>query len=477
MAESYTIPNGDFSSMETISTLSITSRNLHLPLQIGVVEYLPEHQKLKIPAALGMSWTPTNPTLCQTHPTLYSRFWKVASMSCTDLKSLLKTINTTSFLKIREVVDGLEMIMAPSSERPTTLWETIEEVSDETFGFLSRVLQFNCDIRDFGYLLTENATVTDSAWCSNVENVTSSRLHNKLKPYTLHMIAALNLGSVGDYPLGAWVRAYGLGVGIYPARGSTFKTEAVSTTKLPSMEDEADVLAFQQSYEEVLENLCLNILAVFGLLHLSKDKTYVRGDEYMSRICNSYLETLKTPDTSNVLMTNHKECLLRVSPHPFGIAQTYWLAKVMCKHQLIMPSLARRYNLPTPPPVQRIIVILEAAREWENLPAARDVLEMFSYNLSRLKTQEVAIKEAPPRYSDFCRFHGCGEKKIEMSSKVLADVMALMPATYGFAMVAHVSKDGKKKEGIALARCLKSVERDMKFVGDFWKKMWRDKLQ
>ena len=170
-------------------------------------------------------------------------------MPYTEIESLVKTIHTTTVQKIREVVDGLEM-MTPSSERPT--WETMEEDSDEMFGNLSKVLQFNCDIRDFGYLLTENATVTDSAWCSNVDNVSSARLRIKLKPYTLHMIAALNLGSVGDYPLRAWVRAYGLGVGIYPALGSAFKTEAVCTTKLPSTDDEADVLAFQQSYEEVL---------------------------------------------------------------------------------------------------------------------------------------------------------------------------------------------------------------------------------
>nr|VDD47473.1 unnamed protein product [Brassica oleracea] len=49
--------------MEAISGLSITSRNLHLPVQGVSVEYLPEHQKLKIPAALGMSWTTTIPTL------------------------------------------------------------------------------------------------------------------------------------------------------------------------------------------------------------------------------------------------------------------------------------------------------------------------------------------------------------------------------------------------------------------------------
>ncbi|CAH8386209.1 unnamed protein product [Eruca vesicaria subsp. sativa] len=430
MAESYTIPNIDELSdgcMKSISSLSITSRNLHLPEQCVSVEYLPDHQKLKISAALGMSWSPTIPSLCQTHPTLYSRFWKVASMSYTEIKSLVKNINTTTARKIREVVDGLEMI-TPSSERPT--WETTEADSDETFCKLSKVLQFNC------------------------ESVTLEIL-----PYTLRMIAALNLHSVGGYPLGAWVRAYALGIGIYPSLGSAFKTEAVCTTKLPSTYDEADVLAFQQSYKEVIENLCLNILAVFGLLHLSKDKTYVNGDAYMSRICNSYLETLKTPDTASMMLTNHKECLLRIAPHPFGIAQTYWLAKVMYKHQLIMPSLVTRYNLPTPPPVQRIIVINEAVREWENLPEAREVLEMFSDNLSRLKTQELAIKEAPPRYSDLYRFYGC-EEKITMPDKVLADVKTLMPATYGFAMVAHVSKDGKKKDGIALARCLKSVERD-----------------
>lgn len=52
----------------------------------------------------------------------------------------------------------------------------------------------------------------------------------------------------------------------------------------------------------------------------------------------------------------------------------------------------------------------------------------------------------------------------------------LLPDTYGFAMVAHGSKDGNKNDGIALARCLKSVERDMKFICNIWK-MWKNKLQ
>lgn len=314
-------------------------------------------------------------------------------------------------------------MMTPVSERPNR-WETTEADSDETFSILSKILQFNCDIRDFGYLLTEDATVTDTAWSNNVENVPLVRLQNKLKPYTMQMIAALNHGSAGNNPLGGWIRAYGLGIGIYPARGSVFKVEAVYTTRMPSTDDETAVLAFEQSYGEILMSLCLNILAVFGLLHLSKDKTYVRGDENMNRIGNSYLESLKIPDTVNMMMTKHKECLLRIAPHPFGLAQTYWLAKVMFKHQLLMPSLADRFNHATPPPVQRIMVILEAAREWENMPAGKDVLEMFSDKLARLRTWEIAIKEAPPRFSDLYRFYGC-EEKMEISGEIRDDVQAL----------------------------------------------------
>ncbi|VVA96306.1 unnamed protein product [Arabis nemorensis] len=65
-------------------------------------------------------------------------------------------------------------------------------------------------------------------------SVPGVRLQNKLKPYTLLMIVALNHGSVGNCPLGGWIRAYGLGIGIYPSRGSAFKAEAVYTTKMPS---------------------------------------------------------------------------------------------------------------------------------------------------------------------------------------------------------------------------------------------------
>ncbi|CAL9219406.1 unnamed protein product [Arabidopsis halleri] len=468
------LSDGDFDlSYEAISSLLITSKNSHLPLpEQGVsVEYLPESQKLQIPAAMGMSWTPTNTKLCETNPTLYSRFWKVASMSYTEIEALVKTKTPATF---REAIDGLEM-MTPVSERPTWLDTTTEADADATFGNLSKVLQFNCDIRDFGYLLTENATVTDTAWSNNVENVPSARLQNKLKPYTLRMIAALNLAPVGNYPLGGWIRAYGLGVGIYPSCGSAFQVEAVYTTKMPSTDDETAAVAFEQSYGEILMNLCLNILAIFGLFHLRKDKTYVKGNKTLNGIANSYLETLKIADTENMMMTNHKKCLVHIAPHPFGIAQTYWLAKVMYKHQLLMPLLAS-FHYTTPPRVQRIMVILSAAREWENLPAGQDVLEMFSDKLARLKTQEIAIKEAPPRYSDLYRFYGC-EKKMEISGEIWSDVIALMPATYGFAMVAHVSEDGKKKDGIALARCVMNVERDMKKGGIFWKKLWRSKLQ
>ncbi|KAG7575817.1 hypothetical protein ISN45_Aa03g002680 [Arabidopsis thaliana x Arabidopsis arenosa] len=314
-------------SDEAISSLLITSKNSRLPLpEQGVsVEYLPESQKLQIPAAMGMSWTPTNTKLCETNPTLYSRFWKVASMSYTEIEALVKTKTPTT---VREAIDGLEM-MTSVSERPTWWDTTTEADADPTFGNLSKVLQFNCDIRDFGYLLTENATVTDTAWSNNVENVPSARLENKLKPYTLQMVAALNLASVGNYPLGGWIRAYGLGVGIYPSCGSAFQVEAVYTTKMPSTDDKTAVVAFDQSYGEILMNLCLNILAIFGLFHLRKDKTYVRGNKNLNGIANSYLDTLKIADTENMMMTNHKKCLVHIAPHPFGIAQTYWLAKVM----------------------------------------------------------------------------------------------------------------------------------------------------
>lgn len=284
-------------------------------------------------------------------------------MSYTEIEALVKTKTTTTAPAIREVIDGLEL-MTPVSERPSWWDTTVDADADVTFGNLSKILQFNCDIRDFGYLFTENATVTDTAWSNNVENVPQTRLQNKLKPYTLHMIAALNHGTVGNNPLGGWIRAYGLGVGIYPSRGSAFKVEAVYTTKMPSTNEVTVVVAFEQSYGEILMNLCLNILAIFGLFHLRKDNTFVRGNKNMNRIAKSYLETLKTADTENMMMTNQMECLVRIAPHPFGLAQTYWLAKVMYKHQLLMPSLVPLFHYATPPSVQRIMVILSAAREW-----------------------------------------------------------------------------------------------------------------
>ncbi|KAL0848720.1 hypothetical protein Bca101_021967 [Brassica carinata] len=92
------------------------------------------------------------------------------------------------------VIHGLE-IMTPSSERPTTLLETAEADLYEMFGRLSKVLR---SIDFATLLLILHGAMT-------LRMFLQLFLHKKLKPYTLHMIAALNLGSVGDCPLGAWV--------------------------------------------------------------------------------------------------------------------------------------------------------------------------------------------------------------------------------------------------------------------------------
>ena len=50
---------------------------------------------------------------------------------------------------------------------------------------------------------------------------------------------------------------------IYPFQGNMLKSKTVCTIKLPSTDDEADVLAFDQSYKDILEN---NILSAFALI-------------------------------------------------------------------------------------------------------------------------------------------------------------------------------------------------------------------
>lgn len=107
-----------------------------------------------------------------------------------------------------------------------------------------------------------------------------------------------------------------------------------------------------------------NILSMFGLFHLSKDHTFRKGNTNMHKIGNSYVKMLRVGTNQATVdsMLANKEIIVRIAPHPFGLAQTYWLAHAMHCYGFLYTTLATRINS-FPPPVKRLMLVDAAVSE------------------------------------------------------------------------------------------------------------------
>ncbi|KAL5101059.1 hypothetical protein RYX36_005386 [Vicia faba] len=111
--------------------------------------------------------------------------------------------------------------------------------------------------------------------------------------------------------------------------------------------------------------ICLNVLALLGLLHLNKDRTFCTNDDNMNRECTSWLNTLHTITTKTMQnkILKQKEELCRITALPVGLAHTYGRAQVLGKRtNMLPPHLALRLDV-SPPPVQRIMIVDSSQRD------------------------------------------------------------------------------------------------------------------
>lgn len=480
VAEVNVLEDGDltYGNVADIILTGINGR-AGLPEQTVRVEYLRNDQKLIIPAALGMSWLAAadDRAFVPSNNQLRARYLKVATMTYQDLTDMMD--DAANAAAVRQLVDALETV--ERAERyvvwSETNWLTQEGTvdrnqSDILFTLVSKALQFNCDIRDYGYLLTAEGTLQDATW-DNEATLTQARLRIKLHPYTMQSIAALNMQPCGEYALGAWVRAYGLAFGMYPAKGSQTMDESTFTTRMPTAANLGLVRQFERSYQDLLVPICGNVLAIFGLLHLNKDHTFRSGDATMDRVGTSFLQTLRTSATTQMLETmgTNKEVILRTAAHPFGLGQTYWLARAMFRTHRLMPALAIRIDT-APPPVQRILIVHAAVAEWTGMPIGNAINEAFQPTIQSIADFVATIKASPPSFSDLHRLYGIPAKTATPDT-VKNAANAMMPIVYGFAMTCHCD-DAQKKDGLALAMSMDNVVRDAKGMAMMWKGAWEN---
>lgn len=470
-------------SAASLQALVLTHINgsAKLPEQQVIVEYLKRDQRLMIPSALGMSIHEEAIGRCQGVALLRERYLKLQSRTYAQLCTFI-TGNATP-IQIREAVDNLEL---PVQRMRKVDWLSpewfvrpdgrLDEPSRATsvFAFISQRLQFNCDIRDFGFLLTPLGSTTDGAFLS-VSGVTEARLSFGLQAFTHQSIAALNYVPVGSYGLTAWARAYGVSIGLLPDVASRTVPEYSFTASQPPAASLTAIVDYQKSFERNMPTVCLNIIAMFGLLHLNKDHTYKTDDIAMERIGASYMNTLRTGVEENITdeMSRNKESVLRTCAHPFGLGQTYWLAQAMAKYNLLMAPLAIRSDI-CPPPVQRLMIVEAAASEWNGLPVGRQISGLYYNELEIIRQEILRVRQCPPAFSNLHNLYGCPQQD-EIGAEAEVAIKTLMPAVFGYVNVTHVS-ERNERDGLAHAQSLKNVERESKGMVIAWKTAWEKYL-
>jgi hypothetical protein len=218
-------------------------------------------------------------------------------------------------------------------------------------------------------------------------------------------------------------------------------------------------------------SMSMNILAMFGVFHLNKDHTYRTGDNDMERIGRSYLNTLRTISSSDIvtLLYNNQLDVVRTAPHPFGLAQTYWLFRVMHRENFLAAPLAIRNDV-RPPPLSRLEVVNAAKKEWTNLPIGSIINRLYAPQITVIEAMRAEIGDNAPAYSSLYRLYGVDTQSL-LSEPTNDAITAMMPCVYGFSFASHTLASGTK-EGLALARCFDNLLRDNRAVAEMWHGLW-----
>jgi hypothetical protein len=452
-----------------------------LPDQKVHVEYLKSDQRLMIPAALYYKADGEPVGNENAYVTLMSRYYRMAKLTYAQIVAMMDAPGGNTVKGARAAVD--KIVIAPGSAQvlkndwDADTWYTLANGAADTkehiclvFTWFSYALQFNCDIRDVGKLNLDSMSLSDTAW-QTVKTEPEGRLTGKLNGWTTTCIAALNLDAVANYEMSAWARAYGVSTGCLPSRTSKSKNEILTVVKMPERAAIAKLQEYERNFTGDIFASSMNMIAMFGLFHLSKDHTFRSNDQHMDRIGKSYIKTLRTMNNAALIeeMVAHQESVVRTAAHPFGLAQTYFVAQYMAIHNKLASPLAVRTNV-SPPPVQRFMIVKAAKHEWENLPVGRVLSNIYAEMLVRVDAMVAAIEECPPAYSALHALYGIDHQRVPTQEDYDA-VNSLMPTVYGFAYSQHIDEQ-ENKDGLALALSLENVRREKKSLASTWHSLW-----
>jgi len=460
---------------DSLAGLLLTSINgdFGMPEQRVTVEYLTASQTLLIPAALAMSITNNVAGQTPTNTVLFDRYKRLTNYTMTQLRGMMNDApNAVAFRTAFETGE-----VPPLADRN---WETeaayIPDMNPPLnrqhrnvfFALVSGALQFNCDIRDMGILMKADMRMPDNQH-TIVTPIT--RLNVRMQPFTLQCIASLNYPQVANFAIGAWVRAIGVGAGILPTETSLSIVEYKFVHTRPATQHRNLVTATERIMGSRCHALCMNIIALFGLMHLNKDHTYRTNDSAMNRIGTSYINTLRTLAIDNEVkdMIANMESTVRTAAHPFGLGQTYAVARIMAEHNRLAPALALRRSV-TPPPVQRFFIARAAYREWGALPVGVLLNEMYAPEIDAVDQVCTLVEAAPSKFSALHRLYGYNELAT-FSDDAQSALSKILPCVVGYADSQH-GGEGNSKKGMALALSLDNIRKGNESLCNAFKHLW-----
>jgi len=342
----------------------------------------------------------------------------------------------------------------------------------------ARKLKLNMDPRDRGFLLSRKNRIGPKS-----KFYPERRLH----AMTETSIAALNLGTVGDYQMGALIRAMAVSMGALEVDTKHRRREYVTTGERASKTAYAAVLKMMDSDGKDLLTKTVSLVTLFGLLHLQNDHTHQRENEILRRRQRAYaLACVGVWDAAEIesILSVDSKCasFFRHTVHPIGILSPYLVALNCCQKQVIPPALDLRQDV-SPTSLQGAEATRAACMAIRSLPV-RDLFDrVFGREFKILDDfiSEVHEEKSMYLYSALVRLYVHADiPPRAIPSRVEQAVEALNGIAAGFAAVyftRQTAEGGVHKVGLGQAKTFESYAKKMKPMVDLWTLNWANYRQ
>jgi hypothetical protein len=358
--------------------------------------------------------------------------------------------------------------IAAGAASPTTPAEVLadKKVCDQISDYVSEQFGLNYSVIDHGFLNEANNRWNDDD-CQTPKG--AERYVPRLSPYSLSMVAALNVTAMDLLPRLAWCRSYGLAVGMLPSNGSKHNVEYQTTHHLPESSELGAVVAAHPSGSEGQQYLrgCFSILAAFGALHLGNDHTFKGNDEALLRKAKTMLNAARTAlkDDEIEVLWQHLKTAIRTMPHVFGLSSTlgmFYNGRIL---RFLAEPLQIRDSI-VPPPLAKVGIVVSELTKIFALPVGSLFKKAFGDSHSQLVTLRARVVAEAPHYSSLARHYGYDSVLVldDDSDRIC---VALLPIIAGFARVFAINAEGNPV-GAALSKVLAKADQDSAALVDLY---------